>query len=201
MNKTQQSQTTLSMSQPASPKFTKQTNNNDEANADETTNEFSKKTRAKYKSFKGFTSSFSTSPKVKQKNATNAAIADSSVTTATSLTAMGKQNFLKMPANASFKSHSNKDLSMTSVNNIEVNFQRQLLFYNQHNEVSNSDYIELEFEIEKISYHLDKLLRGWTKIQAFNTMVDFSSLKSIVQTKIAYFKQNMTFFSFFVENW
>ena len=173
------------MSQPASPKFTKQANKNDEANADETTNEFSKKTRAKYKSFKGFTSGFSTSPKVKQKNTTNAAAAaaDSSVTTATSTTAMSKQNFLTMPANASFKSHSNKDLSMTSVNNIEVNFQRQLLFYNQHNEVSNSDYIELEFEIEKISYHLDKLLRGWTKIQAFNTMVGFVVLKSIIDRR------------------
>ncbi len=169
------------MSQPASPKFTKQTNNNDEA--DETTNEFSKKTRAKYKSFKGFTSSFSTSPKVKQKNITNAAV-DSSVTTATSTTAMPKPNFLTMPANASFKSHSNKDLSMTSVNNIEVNFQRQLLFYNQHNEVSNSDYIELEFEIEKISYHLDKLLRGLTKIQAFNTTVGCIVLKSLILNKI-----------------
>ena len=173
------------MSQPASPKFTKQTNNNnDEANhADETTNEFSKKTRAKYKSFKGFTSSFSTSPKVKQKNPPTNAVDASATTTATSTTAMGKQNFLTMPANASFKSHSNKDLSMTSVNNIEVNFQRQLLFYNQHNEVSNSDYIELEFEIEKISYHLDKLLRGWTKIQAFNAMVGFIDFKSIILNK------------------
>jgi len=161
------------MSQPSSPKLSKQQPNGDAATSPDVNNEFNKKTRAKYKSFKGFTSSFSTSPKCKQKNAptTNGAttiVNDAS--TATIITNASKQNFLTMPANASFKSHSNKDLtSMTSVNNVEVNFQRQLLLYNQHNEVSNSDYIELEFEIEKISYHLEKLLRGWTKIKTLSS--------------------------------
>ena len=84
-------------------------------------------------------------------------------------------NFLT-PTNASFKSLSNKDLTATVANNIETNFQRQLSFhYNQqHNEVNNSDYIELELEIEKISYNLDKLLRNWSKLKGFSSLPDTS---------------------------
>ena len=74
-----------------------------------------------------------------------------------------KTNQLAPPGQNLQKPQSVKDLS-TSLTNIEANFKQQLLLQNQHHEINNSDYIELEFEVEKISYHLDNLFRLWSKL-------------------------------------
>jgi hypothetical protein len=54
-----------------------------------------------------------------------------------------------------------KDIS-ESLLNIEANFRQQMQM--KSHEINNSDYIELEKEVEKISFELDSLFRLWTRI-------------------------------------
>ena len=166
-----------SVSQPASPKLSAPNANQD---TDERRDDSVKK-RPKYKSFKGFSSGFSASPKLKPKELSSNANANansvptiqynggstSTTTNTASTVTSSPAKFLSSAGNGlcSSKAQSSKDLTGSS---IELNFQRQLLLYNQHNEVNNSDYIELEFEIEKISYNLDKLVRNWSKLKSLN---------------------------------
>lgn len=54
--------------------------------------------------------------------------------------------------------------SISSTNDIN-SIQNQLkLTQTQSHEVSNTDYMELEIEVEKISYHLETLSRAWSKL-------------------------------------
>lgn len=57
-----------------------------------------------------------------------------------------------------------------SLSQIDSNFRLQMkLQNNQNNEVNNSNYIELENEVEKISYHLESLASQWSKLDFTNT--------------------------------
>ncbi len=61
-------------------------------------------------------------------------------------------------------SNHDQDLS-TSISQIDANLRMHLTLQNSlNNEVNNSNYIELEAEVEKISYHLESLARQWSKI-------------------------------------
>lgn len=52
------------------------------------------------------------------------------------------------------------------------------LSHAQNNEVSNTDYMELEIEVEKISYHLETLSRAWSKLSKSRA----NSLKDLAAT-------------------
>lgn len=68
------------------------------------------------------------------------------------------------------------------MSNLETSFQKQLkLNQNQSHEINNSDYLELEFEVEKISYHLDNLHRQWTKLTKTQTFLLNDQLKYSIE--------------------
>lgn len=73
------------------------------------------------------------------------------------------------------------DLS-ASLSQIDNNFRIQLKLQNSLNcQVNNSNYIELETEVEKISYHLDSLARQWSKLDfttnyILKNAIEFQSL-------------------------
>lgn len=166
---------TYSLSQPSSPKLSLPT---ESANKSEDS-----KKKLKTKSFKGFTSSFG-SPKLTTK--------ESSPNQPT--TAETKPGYLSPPSQIKqqIKSQSSKDFS--SQNNTE-SIQGQLKLYNQHNEVNNSDYIELESEVEKISFYMDGLSRSWLKLNNFNHIIQTSHeiLKNSVEFQTIITNLNSSF--------
>jgi hypothetical protein len=75
------------------------------------------------------------------------------------------------------KNHSQRDLnSLTS----ELNSQQKII--KQPSELNNSDYTELEYEVEKISYHLDSLYRVWSKLSQYYSLGGTSGAKTATAT-------------------
>lgn len=71
----------------------------------------------------------------------------------------------------------------SSLSNLEKTFNKQLQLNHQNNEVSNSDYMELEVEVEKISFYLENLCQTWSKLcKARNgQQLNFSQFKYSVE--------------------
>jgi hypothetical protein len=113
----------------------------------------SEKKRSKSKSFRGFPVGLS-SPKSKSKEIlTNSDGKGSSLLSPTSISTTPNSISLN---NIDLNS-SNKDQKLSQTLNQLVN-----------SEINNSDYIELEIEVEKISYQLDLLFHTWSKLTELN---------------------------------
>lgn len=79
-----------------------------------------------------------------------------------------------------------KNWSSASQLNVTANeLQNQLkLTQVQNHEISNSDYMELEIEVEKISYHLETLSRVWSKLSKARSNAN-SSLQGATASNIS----------------
>ena len=147
LNNEQNETKSTTLSPPASP-YVSGTNGNE-------------KKRSKSKSFRGFPVGLS-SPKSKSKEMlTNS---DNKSTTMLSPTSISTTP------------------NSLSLNNIDLNSSNkeqklsQSLNQLMSSEINNSDYIELEIEVEKISYQLDSLFRTWSKLTDLNNQYHSNSV-------------------------
>ncbi len=154
--KEQQSQTVLvqavptthgSFSQPSSPSIRPANSEN-----------LDPKSRSKSKSFKGF---LSTKPKSKENNSTTSATPNSS-------------NFLAPPSPTVELSPATSSSHLAALKPTAFNFTSSDS-YSENEIINNSDYIELESEVEKISFNLDKLNSAWSKLASTRTAISNSS--------------------------
>ena len=114
--------------------------------------------------------------------------------------------FIKKPDKKELHPPSNPEVDLNaSLSQIDSNFRMQIkLQHNHNNEVNNSNYIELENEVEKISYHLESVASQWSKLD-FSTNNDI--LKSAIEFQAVMTSMNSAFIlkeleqSLFKINW
>lgn len=75
-----------------------------------------------------------------------------------------KSNYLSPPGETPLNSTATSNKDLNSLAGFEATLNIQRLNLQSTHEINNSDYIELEAEVEKISYELDLLFRNWNKL-------------------------------------
>lgn len=160
-------QVALSQSQPTSPSLRINASNSPggiiNSPKQDTLNIEEQRKKQKSKSFKGF-ASFRSRASSKENR-------DQVETNTKSTGHLGLPPPAATTSNTQSNGRSNVSSSMSQLSNtatasdVSSSIQNQLkLTQAQNHEVSNSDYMELEIEVEKISYHLETLSRAWSKV-------------------------------------